>query len=107
MPDLVTVSEAKANLRIFHDDFDDEIGMFISAASEAIINHMGARAEFVLDLDSGGEISVGSVVPAVVKAATIYLVGALHRGEADEFERGYLPNPVTAMLYPLRDPALS
>lgn len=107
MPDLVTVAEAKTKLRIFHDDFDDEIGMFVSAASAAVINYLGSRAAAVLDLDSNGDIPSGTIVPPEVKAATLYLVDVLHRDEADEFERGYLPRAVTAMLYPLRDPALS
>ena len=49
-------------------------------------------------------------VPAVVRMATLYLTAWMYRNRdqnADEaFQPGYLPAPVTAMLYALRDPVI-
>lgn len=108
MPDLVTLSEAKTKLRIYHDDFDTQFALLISAASNAVVNYLDDRAEAVLDLDSGGEIPSGVEVPEEVKVATLYLVDVMHRDSdaADEFKMGYLPAQVVSLLYPLRDPAI-
>ena len=95
MPDLVTLGQAKTALRIYHDDFDTSLTLLVSAASNAVVNYLGGRAEAVLNLDSSGEIPSGTDVPEEVQAATLYLVGALHRDSdaSDEFDRGYLPPP--------------
>jgi hypothetical protein len=46
-----------------------------------------------------------------VKAAVLLLVGYFFKDRDNdknhEYEQGYLPRPVTALLYPLRDPALA
>lgn len=109
MGDLVTLAMTKKKLRIFHDDRDPHYAILITAASEAVINYLGAQADAVLDLDSGGDPVSILAVPAVVQAATLCLIDVMDRdGEAaDQFAQGYLPKPVTSLLYPLRDPALA
>ena len=52
-----------------------------------------------------------AAVPFEVRAATVLMIGHLMRNPDNNvegaFDRGYLPMPVTALLYPLRDPALA
>lgn len=51
------------------------------------------------------------VVADPIKSATLLMVGYLYKlrdnNADDAYEPGYLPKPVTALLYSLRDPALS
>lgn len=121
---LVTLDKVKMALRIGdieeasgdqwtvapHED-DVILQTYIAAASQAIIRYLDTRAEAVLDLDSGGEIPSGVEVPADVQLAAIMLVGQFYRepdADADKaFEMGYLPKPVMALLYPLKDPTLA
>lgn len=117
---LITLAQAKAHLRVTHDAEDDQIAEFIEAASEAVVAYLKSGADEFLDTpgdptpiqDSSGDV-VDYDVPARVKAATKILVGALFRNrdsvnpDADGWREGFLPPAVTALLYPLRDPALS
>jgi hypothetical protein len=110
---LVTLAEAKVRLRYNHDEEDGDLTSLIGAASGAVLNYLKV-AETYYD-DSSGEIplllSGGTDVPGPVKTATLYLVGVLARDRdginAADWERGYLPNPVVSLLYPLRDPAMT
>jgi hypothetical protein len=58
-------------------------------------------------VDSNGD----RLIADPIKSATLLMLGFLYRDRdenADKaFEMGYLPAPVTALLYPLRDPAVS
>lgn len=111
MVQLVTLDAVKKSLRVDFDDDDDSLGVYIEAASEAIINYLDERADAVLDLDSGGEIPSGVEVPSVVQLAATYLTGYFYRNTDSDpdkvFAGGYLPPVVVSLLYPLRDPALS
>ena len=106
---FVTLEETKAALRIDHDDDDTLLSALIEAATGAVINYLKSAADEYLD--SGGSVPSGEDIPPVIKTATIILVGYLYRNPDQDpdkdFERGYLPAPVTALLYPLRDPALA
>lgn len=113
MTSLVTVARCKAALNIDHTDDDSvKLPMLIGAASQAVIRYLKDQAAEIMDLDAI-EASPPDLdsVPEDVAVATIMLVGQWYRdpdGNTDEaFERGYLPKPVTALLYPLRDPALA
>lgn len=57
--------------------------------------------------DSNGQ----RIVSDPIKSATLLMVGYLYKDRdenpEDAYQPGYLPAPVTALLYPLRDPALS
>jgi hypothetical protein len=109
---LVTLAEAKERLRYNHDEEDGDLTSLIEAASGAVLNYLKVSETFYAD--SSGEIPVdssGTDVPGPVKTATLYLVGVLARDrdgiQAGDWERGYLPNPVVSLLYPLRDPAMT
>lgn len=108
---LVSLDRVKQALRIDADDDDALLDAYIAAASAAVINYLKGQADALLDLDSGGEMPSGAEVPEPLALATIVLVGHFYRepdGDTEKaFEQGYLPRPVTALLYPLRDPALA
>ena len=110
---LVSLTQASAHLRRDTDDDDADLTLKIHAASGAVINYLKAGATF---LDSADDVEVDSFgdpvgVPFEVQAATLLLLGSLYSdregSEPDMWERGYLPKAVTALLYPLRDPALA
>lgn len=109
MPDLITLSEVKAGLRIDHDDDDGQLTLLISGASERIINYLKGRAKEVLNIDDDGNVL--GPVPASVTAATLMLVGYLYQDidqDPDkDWDLGRLPKKVSSMIYQLRDPALA
>lgn len=105
---LVSLSETKKGLRIDGNDMDDTLNLQIEAASEAVIEYLkDAAATFI---DEQGKV-VTADIPARAKWATIALVGYWVRSPDEdpdgEFDRGFLPAPVTALLYPLRTPSLA
>lgn len=113
---LVTLQSVSDYIRRDSDDDDALLTALIEASSEMVVNYLGSRAEELLSYDSNGnppEDSNGVVldVPGPVKAATKFLTAWLYRNRDENagqaFQQGYLPAPVTAMLYPLRDPTLS
>lgn len=105
---LVTLEETKVALRIDGDDMDATLELQIQAASEAVLEYLKDAAEDFLD-EQGAPIS--GEVPARVQWATIALFGYWVRSpDANpdgEFDRGYLPAPVTSLLYPLRTPSMA
>ena len=113
---LVTVEQAKERLRVTHDTEDADLTNMIEGASAAVLNYLGIDGSaFYVPTNSESEVSSSEsdpqlVVPAEVQTATLILVGMLYRDrdgvEAKDWEHGYLPKPVTAFLYPLRDPAM-
>lgn len=108
---LITLSDALNHLN--HPQAQNpEITIYIHAASAAVLNYLKSGADSFLD--SAGEVITDSNdepvgVPYEVRAAVMILVGYLFRNRDtnDGFNAGYLPAPVTALLYPLRDPALA
>jgi hypothetical protein len=111
---LVTLEQAKQHLRVDFDDEDGDITLKIHAASGAVMNYLKSGADAFLDsagdlvTDSNGD-PVG--VPFEVQAATLLMTGYLYKDRDQNsdgaFSMGYLPAPVTALLYPLRDPAIA
>lgn len=109
---LVTLDETKQRLRFDHDAEDDDLTSLIEGASAAVMNYLKKPQDHYVDssgfvpVDSSGTVGV----PAEVKIAVLYLVGVLARDRdgtsATDWEHGYLPRPVTSILYPLRDPAI-
>jgi hypothetical protein len=113
---IVTLPQAKKHLRVTHTLDDADITLKIHAASGAVINYLKSSASAWID--SSGQVIEDSsgvlLVPQEVQEATLVLLGWMYsyrEGETGEtnpaFQTGYLPPPVTALLYPLRDPALA
>lgn len=109
MVQLVTLERTKQALRIFHDDEDATLELYIGAASSAVINYLKDQAQPVIGLDDDGNLPATATVPDLVQLATIVMVGRIYEAPDNNddkaFEMGYLPWQVTALLYPLRDPA--
>lgn len=117
---LVTLEQAKEHLRIEPSDSsggadDSDLTLKIKAASRAVIRYIGAEQDF---LDSAGDVvedSNGPTVPEDIQAATLLLLGSLHRNrdgepssnQAQTWEHGFLPRPVISLLYPYRLPTLA
>lgn len=108
---LVSLDQAKQRLRFDHDEDDNDLTLMIEGASAAVLNYLKSDQVFV---DSFGDVesdSAGPIVPHEIQNATLMLVGILSRDrdgeEMEKWQHGLLPFPVLALLYPLRDPALS
>lgn len=117
---LVTLQEASDHLRRDTSDDDLDLTAKIYAASAAVKNYIGdstklwevSTDEFGEDqLDSNGdpiyaEDSNGRILRFEVRAATLLMVAFLYRlrddNQDEAYEQGYLPKPVTALLYPLK-----
>lgn len=116
---LVTLQEAKDHLRIDTDDGDADLTLKIHGASGAVLNYLKGGNRFVQEVDGDGNPVVDDdglpvyteEVLFEVKAAVLLLLGYLYKDRDNdkdhEYEQGFLPRPVTALLYPLRDPALA
>lgn len=123
--EYVTLERAKAHLGMDHDDDDTLIGAYIVAASGAVKNYLKSSSPYEVErdsnddpvLDSNGDpeyirdSSGDKVVALPVQQATLLLIGHFYKDRDENpdgaFAQGYLPAPVTALLYPLRDPALA
>ncbi len=112
---LVSLAMTKDHLRMDHSSEDSIIELYIHAASGAVLNYLGENGSDAI-LDSSGIVSYDSNlepvgIPYEVQAATLILVGHFYKdrdnNDGNAFMQGYLPMPVTALLYPLRDPALA
>lgn len=118
---LATLTEAKAHCRVDFTEDDAHIDLLLRAASQAVLDYLKDGATF---LDSSGEVPLDSSgdpegVPFNVQAATLILTAEMYRnrealtedpvggGAQASYGYGYLPRSVTALLYPLRDPALA
>jgi len=111
---LVTLQQAYDYIRGDADQDEANVSIMIEAASGAVVNYLGDGADAFLDsqgepfLDSNGN---AEDVPAAVQMAVLYLAAWFYRNRdanaEQAFQPGYLPAPVTAMLYPLRDPTLA
>lgn len=112
---LVTLEQARQHLRRDSDDTgaDPDLEGLIAGASAAVLNYLKSAADAFLDtsgsvlLDSSGT----PVIPYEVRSATLIMVGYLDRNrdenKDDAFKPGFLPSPVTALLYPLRAPTVA
>lgn len=121
----VTLVRAKQHLNMDHNEDDNLIEVYIQAASGAVKNYLKSSSPYEVErdsnddpiLDSSGDpiyvvdSSGDKLVSYPVQAAVLLMVGFLYKDRDENpdsaFDRGYLPKPVTALLYPLRDPALS
>lgn len=123
--ELVTIDEVKLRLKVDNDDADSDITLMIQGASASVIRYLKNVSPYEPEIDSFGRVvldSSGDPIPYVdtagdlvplpdVKNAVLALVGQWLKnpdGNGDgDFDRGYLPKPVTALLYPLRVPTIA
>jgi hypothetical protein len=119
----VTLERGRQHLNMDHDSDNVLIEAYIGAASEAVKNYLKSASPYEVErdsnddpvLDSSGDptyvtdSSGDKVVKSVVQAATLLQLGFLYKDRDENadgaYDMGYLPKPVTALLYPLRDPA--
>lgn len=105
---FITLAEAKDHLRVDDSEDDNDITLKTHAASGAVRNYLKSAASAYLDADGA---VIADAVPFEVKAATMLMLGYLYKDRDENangaYEQGYLPKPVTALLYPLRDPAFA
>lgn len=101
---LITTKEAQEHLRADSDDDSGLIDAYIEAASAAIYTYAGEG------IYSGGNQTVRDDV----KSACKLLVGDFYRNREslseavpNQFGYGYLPNYVTALLFPYRQLVIS
>jgi len=111
---LVSMKMAKLQLAMDHDEDDLLIEMYLEGASQAVVNYLKSGSAFFLDSSGEVEYDVNGEpigIPPIVKTCVLFMVGVLYRNRDentdDIFRPGFLPAPVTAMLYSLRDPALA
>jgi hypothetical protein len=110
---LVSLADVKKALSIDTNEKDDILSIYISAASLGVVQYLGGQASSVIGIDSPPNSPPDDLVlvDERVRLAVIVYVGMIYRepdgDAAKNFERGYLPKPVTALLYPLRDPVLA
>ncbi|MNF76191.1 Phage gp6-like head-tail connector protein [compost metagenome] len=121
----VSLERAKAHLNMDHDEDDSLITAYAQAASAAVKNYLKSSSPYEVERDSNDDPVLDSnrdpeyvrdssgnkVIAGAVEAAVLIMVGHLYKDRDENpdtaFEQGYLPKPVTALLYPLRDPALA
>ena len=101
---LVSLAKVKHWVNAVHDADDAKLDFMILAASQAVIDYLGL-AESDFDLNSDGELDIGSDgnpvgVGPIEQAATAIMVAKLYDGmDPKELEYGRLPVEVTSMLY--------
>lgn len=121
----ITLERGKQHLNMDHDMDDVLITAYIGAASGAVKNYLKSASAYEVERDSNDDPILDSssdptyvvdssgdkVVKYEVQAAVLLMLGFLYKDRDENpdsaFDRGYLPKPVTALLYPLRDPALA
>lgn len=119
----VDLPTAKLHLGMDHDEDDSLIDIYIKAASAAVKNYLKSALPFEVERDAFGNVVLDSsgdkvlvtdssgdyIISSEVVSATLILIGHLYKDRDNNadgaFDQGYLPKPVTALLYPLRDPA--
>lgn len=100
---LVTVEQAAKHLRIDDDQIEyerDDLTLKIHAASGVVLDYL----EMAID-DFGDSDSDGREIPYQVQAATLLLIGDMHRyrdAGSPNYTEATLPSSVRALLYPLK-----
>ena len=118
-----TLVKVKAHLRIDHAAEDFLLTSYIASASASVKNYLKSASPFQVELDDDHnqkkdvegkpiyalDVDGNKIIDTTVEQATLLLVGYFYRhrdnDEKNEYEQGCLPKPITALLYPLRDPA--
>jgi len=117
----VTIAEAKNQVRVVQSDtlHDSRLNQLIGAASGVVKNFLGDFSAYEGErnddddyiLDDNGEPVVdtdgGKEIREEVKMAVLLLIDRWFNGDLDGFDVGLLPPDITAILWPIRDPALA
>lgn len=100
---MITLEEAKAEIRTTHNHDDVLIQQLIDAATASVLNY--------LKVDDASGVPA-AMTPSVKQAIRIFVVimyedpsGASWTQVNPQFGYGYLPQPVVSLLYPLRIPS--
>lgn len=119
---LVTLAQASAHLRRDTTADDEDLELKVEGASAAVMNYLKRAAwpkffmvdtsgDVLLDTDGMPLLLVGTTMPKEIQAATLLMTGYLYKDRDDDsggqYEHGFLPAPITAILYPLRKPAVA
>lgn len=103
MSNLVTLQQAKRQLRVTWDDEDDHIQLVLDAAEDAVLNY--------IKKDFGW---TGSNCPPSVKLAILVVLSTYHDSyrdgdnmDANTVAMGYLPQAATSLLHRFRKPAMA
>jgi hypothetical protein len=96
MNDLITLAQAKAQLRIDDTESDTELGEMVTAASAVVIGYIGGTTAPAYTVDT---------VPAAVRTAVLLVLSALYQDR--EGMEDPLGVAVHSILRPFRDPALA
>ncbi|MCA8314738.1 head-tail connector protein [Burkholderia multivorans] len=96
MSDLITLAQAKAQLRITDSDSDAELADLVTAASAIVVNY--------LKTDTAASYTVDTV-PAHVRTAVLLVLGSLY--EDREGANDPIGPAVQSLLMRDRDPALA
>lgn len=107
MTAIITLAQAKYHLRIDGTDEDTELPSMIASAESAVLNYLKIGDVAALAVGSPPEVPANAT--NAILAAVLLMLGYLYRlrdvDSDKEYQQGYLPRPVTALLYPLRDPS--
>lgn len=110
---LTTVTAVKNALKIDGSSEDTHLTLLVSAASQVVIDYLGARVITRTDENDEQEtiydiISSPQIIPDWAEIATIILIGYWYRNiDADPdgaFGTTVLPGPIKAILAPYRVP---
>lgn len=115
--DLVTLTQARAQLRSTATADDADLRLKVTAASRAVLRYIGTPQDF---LNSGGQPDTDTAgapldVPEDVQLATLMAIGDYYANRAGEgvsapdvqFGYGYgLPKASIGLLYPFRSPVI-
>lgn len=96
---LVSLTDAKAHLRVDFTDDDDLISLKIADASDIVIDFLKKQPDPPWD---------ETTVPGHVRAAVLLVLGNLYGQRGDNTaEANPLTEPVISLLWRSRDPALA
>lgn len=105
---LVPLDDFKAVVRVYDEEQDDYLSDLLNASTFAVLAYLKSGADSWYDPATG---LLTGPMPHAVKMAILYLAARYYRepdgDEGKDFGQGQLPYFVTAILYPLRDPALA
>lgn len=98
---IVDLELAKKHLNIYHDDEDDLIELYISAAEGAVTMYLDG---FPFSNYEVGELPVQIKQAVLILLGEFYLNREAEQGGAinQQFGYGYLPRPVVALLWPFK-----